>query len=172
MNEYTDIEAVLAINHYTWGLLKDKLSDIWTTIGATIPIVPAGEQPELADQKKPYITYGYSAEQSDTFVPMNREVVAYTVYGTNTQVTQTVSMLNKAFRRYDDSAMDINHFISTSPDLDQAVIDALADISIHYTEVLASQSPGPAASEGGKLDGLVVIRYSYARTHTENEFRL
>jgi hypothetical protein len=61
-------------------------------------------------------------------------------------------MLNDLFRRYDDSAKDLNNYFQNNN-----------SFQFHHTVVDSVLSPEPFSTEGDLQTGVVTISYSYSR---------
>lgn len=166
-NNYVPVQA---INSYVWKLLQDKRGWDKANYGGKMPIIPGSRQPEFANYPSPYITYGYSEETGTDDWYIVRSTLAYTIYGANDEVVNnTVSFLANALRRKDDAAMDINLWVHSD---ENASKDVFSDVSFLYTEITNTQGTGPEATEGGAVDGLVVIRFAYAVDYPATAFRI
>lgn len=161
---------VQAINNYVWKLLQTRLGWSAADYNGLTPIIPGAREPEFAAYNKPYITYGYSAETDgdDWFLP--REVLVYTVYAKDADdVNAAVKLLSNALRRKDESANDVNYWIHSAQNPAAEEFDG---VTFGYLALINSEGPGPEATEGGAVDGLVAIRYSYAIGFDKDEFKV
>jgi hypothetical protein len=155
-----DLAGVHGINKYIWQQLQDELE--WAAYNVTTaqplgltPITTPQQQPEFNALQKPYIVYSYTKVGSDDLYVLETETAAYTVYSTlEKDVRQVVNLLTAKLGRLDDSASDVNAYLSTVPGVSK-------EFDYKYISITSAQGPQPSASEGGRMDGLVVIRYAY-----------
>lgn len=168
IERFKEVPPVYAVNNYTWALLQQKLG--WEKVSGKVPVIPSTQQPEFMQYDKPFIVYGFAAEPGNgDLYAHNVETVAYTVYGPNVSGVNTATyMLNQAFRRFDESADDLNRWIhngSTEKNL-------FMDINFTHTQVSAHAGADDQDQEGGRQDGMIVIRYGYTIQFDTGEFRL
>jgi hypothetical protein len=166
-SEYVPVEG---IRNYVWRLLQTRLDWSSDDYNGLVPIVPAAREPEFASLGQPYITYGWSAETDgdDWYLPT--EVVVFSVYGAGANVVnEAVKVISNALRRQDESARDVNAWIHSPANPYSEEFDGLTFGFLRLTNV---EGPGPEAQEGGWVDGLVAIRYSYAISFDKDEFKV
>lgn len=153
---------VYALNQYIWKILQEKLE--WTTINGAVPVTAAGDPPQFHNYNQPYLTYAYSAETVSESFWNNIEVVTYTVFAQSVKETNAATtLINRALRRFDESATDVNYWIRQYP--------VFQGVHFQWTQVLNTKSADPSAVQGEKTDGLISIRYAFTAPMFENEFR-
>jgi hypothetical protein len=154
------LSAVYAMNNYVWQLLYEN--GVMSKIGGKVPFNPGTMPPEWASQTSPFIIYGFSRGSTRDMYFWEHENVAYTIWaggGTTSQstaatrVTDIAVVIHEALSRHDISAYDINRWIRRFP----------AYNHIMFTNVMVAsiQGPGAEVNENGKVDGLVVVNYSF-----------
>jgi hypothetical protein len=147
------LSGVAGIRAYLWDLLQDQLS--WGEINGVVPIVSPQQQPELTNGTAPFIVYNWSMAQQ--YAPQILcEQAAFMVYGDEGQVNTAVNLIADHLRRWDWSARDVNDYIATLADGD---LKKLFDYKTIY--VTAASGPDPAEQEGGRVEGMVMIKYDY-----------
>ena len=151
-----DLNATHVLNKFLWQLLQNKLGWNTATYGGLIPIVEGGQAPELNQINAPYIVYNYTV-QGLTDTMLKQEQVAYTIYSPiESDIRSFVGLIEDSLNREDDSAKDINSYIglmiSTSP---------YQNFDFKWTRMMSGSGAQPPLQEGGRLDGVVVIRMCY-----------
>lgn len=162
--------GIYALNNYLWKLLQEKAGMDKVNYGNKVPIMPAAEQVEFDEYKKPFLVYGWALESADSDIyVLNREMAAYTIYSTDTnEIDNIITLMNNAFRAKDESAANINRWInSTSNPLSSHFVD----INFATINISSMSSASPPQSEGGKADGLIVLSYSYTTTVDPSLYR-
>lgn len=148
--------AAHGINKYVWKVIQEELS--WTKIGALTPIIPVQEQPEMTNAKQPYIVYRYSTQPYGTDWYTCIEQCTYVVYSSSeTEIREAVNLLTAMFKRFDESAQQINDWIDSNGNADNKAYD------YKYVRVNMSSAPEEVeTTEGGRAGGIVVIQYMYS----------
>jgi hypothetical protein len=102
---------------------------------------------------KTYIIYDVTQSHGATQWWMSEDVITFDVVSRDPSEIQTIiNLITDFFRRYDDSAKDVNlSLISTSPYI------------YHYFKVESSDPVQAFANEGGFMNGMISVRYSYSR---------
>jgi hypothetical protein len=144
LNELTD-KNIINLNNYIADGFDSPLE----------PIIPAQQVPEFNNllPGKTYIIYDVTQSHGVTQWWMSEDVITFDIVSRDPSEIQTiVSLITDFFRRYDDSAREINlSLISTSP------------YTYHYFKVESADPIQAFANEGGFMNGTISIRYSYSR---------
>lgn len=167
VNKKWDLTGVHGVNKYLWSKLQSELEWNASNYGGLIPIVPAGQQPELNNTSAPYIVYNYSHQSSgDADFYIQEEQIAYAVYSSEeVDVRRAINLIVEYFRREDESAQALNDWISANGSVENKRFD------YKHTKVISSYGAQPPISEGGRQDGSVImrIRYTYYDPTTGKE---
>lgn len=147
-----------SIIDYAWNILRQE--NDWTKINGKIPGLPTNEQPEFDSQQKPYFLYADSRETGrGDLTPLRLSSMNFLIFGEGTGVVDdALDTLEAAFDRRDESALDINRSAYHPSNPRRAVF---LDTHITWTQVTNTLSAKPADTEGGKAQGLIVIRYQF-----------
>lgn len=166
--EFKEISPVYALNDYLWRLLQLKFD--WSKVNNRVPIIPSGQQPEFTAYNQPYVVYGYAPDNgSNDLYVLSNDVVAYTIYGPSSYTTNQVAfMMSQAFRRYGESAADINNWIYSDSNPNSVYRDKKTHIL--WTEVQGGSDADAPETEGGMWDATVIVRYGYTMQFDDNEF--
>jgi hypothetical protein len=134
----------------------------------------------------PYIVYDHDFNNyGDTDWWICKERLTFTVYATEySKILQIQQLMTDLFRRFDDSARDINRYIKNRiEDADAEVpeltfpkssvsksrFEEIEDKFIyHYFNIEQLNEPDPAATEGGRLAGRIAIDFAYSRKVDES----
>jgi hypothetical protein len=150
----TSTSAVYAVNRYSWALLNRNLN--WQKVNGLVPIIPANQEPEFTQYNAPFMVYGTASEWAGPMWWLQQEQCAYTVYSTSVgEINSAVRVLNETFMRMDEAATDINQFVG------KVNTGQYDDLHFKTFEVVTAQSAQAAEEEGGRQNGLIVIRYKY-----------
>jgi hypothetical protein len=160
MSNYTTL-PIFEINKYIWDQLKtnqildenkyytDEFMDI------LIPIVPAQQIPEFNNllPGQTYLIYDYEDKPNPEHWWISEQILTYSIVSPNYDtINQIMNMLKDIFRRYDDSAKDLNTWSGKS-----------GYYNFHFIYVDSVISPQHFANEGGFMIGEVQLCVSYAR---------
>jgi hypothetical protein len=79
-----------AVNNYVWALLQKHRG--WSKIDGRVPMIPAQQQPEFMNFKKPFIVYGFTNEyNSGELEPEDSTVIHYLIYAqTEEEVDESI----------------------------------------------------------------------------------
>jgi hypothetical protein len=125
-----------------------------------VPIVPAQQIPEfnISLPGKTYMLYDFELKQIPVQWWMNEESFTLTVISQNYEViNQITSLIQDLFRRYDESATDLNKYL-----------DGNTDFLYHHVLIDSVFSPEPFGTEGSYQVGSVVFSYNYSRKTEAN----
>jgi hypothetical protein len=119
------------------------------------PVIPAQQVPEFNNllPGKTYIIYDVLQNSMGTQWWLNEETITFDVVSRSQSEIQTIiNIAADLFRRYDLSARDIKaDLVESSP------------FEYHYFRVDSADPVQPFANEGGFMNGLISITYSYTR---------
>lgn len=119
------------------------------------PIFPAQQIPEMNNllPGKPYITYDISQRNYGVQWWIQEESIFLEIISRNAGQIQTIiNFLIDVFRRYDESARDVNiNLVNGSP------------FKFLFFNLETADPVQPFTDEGGYMSGTLSIRYSYVR---------
>jgi len=160
MADYTKF-PIFDINGFIWKNLKDKqildpkkyyVDELETTL---IPVVPAQQIPEFNNllPGETYLIYDFEEKQTLEHWWISEIIATYYIVSPNyDKINQILNYLKDQFRRYDDSAKDLNGWSGKS-----------GNYEFHYIYVDKIVSPQHFASEGGFMMGEIQLCVSYVR---------
>lgn len=160
MTNYNEI-ASSKIREYIWEQIKNNAildpnnykTDVFTDL--LVPIIPAQQVPEFNNllPGKSYIIYDFETKAIPSQWWMTEETMnIFIISQKYDKINQISNFMTDIFRRYDDSASDINAYFKGS-----------VPFNFHYTSIDSVLSPEPFGSEGDYQIGGVTITYSYSR---------
>jgi hypothetical protein len=120
-----------------------------------VPIVPAQQIPEFNNSLpgRTYMLYDFDLKQIPVQWWMSEESFTLTVISQNYEIiNQITSLTQDLFRRYDESAVDLNEYL-----------DGNTDFLYHHIMIDSVFSPEPFGTEGDYQVGSVVFSYNYSR---------
>lgn len=146
--------APYLLRFYAWQLLKANTDMDESDYAGKNPIIPANEEPDFQQFNHPYIVYGYAESPTTQLYARQTGNMAFMVYSTDDREINTIiQVIAQAFQRGDESATDVNEFTSTIPEF--------LGIRFGTISVAFVSSIEPPTEEGGRLGGMVNIRYEY-----------
>lgn len=150
------LAGIHGINKYIWNLLQSELQYSTANYGGLIPITTPQQTPEFNSYNFPYLVYSYSKLPSGNSHYLDAETAAYTIFSASEDdIRKATNMLAAKLKRGDETAAEVNAFISANGSADQKEFD------YKNIQVTTAQGVQPALQEGGRYDGLVVIKYVY-----------
>lgn len=156
VNTKWDLSAAHGIRKYLWDILQRELEWNTSNYGGLVPITTPQQQPEFNNYDAPYIVYNYSHQTGSNDYFLQEEQIAFAIYsGDEKDIRQAINVMQTYLNRRDDSAKDINKYIQNSGTAENKRFD------YKYVYVLSTNGAQPAVTEGGRGDGLVVIRVGY-----------
>lgn len=156
INKKWDLTGVHGLNKFLWDKLKTELEWDAANYGGLIPIVPAGQQPELNDYSAPYIVYNYSHQSPGDEFLIQEEQVAYAIYSSNeADIRRCINVIIEYLKREDESAGMVNNWLHVNGSTENKRFD------YKYTRVISTFGAQPPISEGGRMDGSVILRIAY-----------
>lgn len=120
-----------------------------------IPIIPTQQVPEFNNllPGKTYLIYDFEVRQVPAQWWMTEETMTISIMSQNYDVVNELSnLLHDLFRRYDESAVDINGYF-----------EGESDFIYHHLSIDSIMSPEPFSTEGDYVIGSVAFTYSYSR---------
>lgn len=165
MTVYSDI-ASAQVRNYVWDKIKEAgILDIQNYYAdgfddPLVPIIPSQQIPEFNNllPGKTYMIYDYEVKAVPVQWWMTEESMSISVISQNYEkVNEITNFMHDLFRRYDESATDINtHSGATS------------SFIFHHMMVDSIFSPEPFSTEGDYQIGTAVFSYSYSRKTGSN----
>jgi hypothetical protein len=156
-----NIHPAYDINAYLWkNILDNKIlnSSDYIADGFSdylVPIVPAQQIPEFNNllPGQTYLIYDYEEMPAEEHWWISSQIITYSIVSPNNDtINQIIAMIKDVFRRFDDSAKDINSYSGKSGYYD-----------FHYINIDSTISPQHFANEGGFMMGEVKLYISYTR---------
>lgn len=133
--------------------LNDYLADGFTQ--PLQPIIPAQQVPEFNNMLpgKTFVIYDITQSHGATQWWMSEDVITFDVVSRDpTEIQTIINLATDLFRRYDDSAREINlSLVASSP------------YTYHYFKVESADPVQAFANEGGFMNGMLSVRYAYTR---------
>jgi len=160
MTDYNKL-ASANIRAYIWQKIQDAgLLDINNYYAdgfdeALVPIIPTQQVPEFNNllPGKPYLIYDFEVKTIPVQWWMTDEMMTLAIFSQDYElINRITNLMNDLFRRYDESAADVNAFLAGN-----------TDFIFHHILIDSIFSPEPYSSEGDFQTGQVVISYSYSR---------
>lgn len=156
MSTKWDLAGAHGVRKYVWHLMETELGWSTANYGGLTPFVTPQQQPELNDYNAPYIVYNYSGgASSDNFWMKQEQMSMSIVSATESDIRKAVNVISAYLERGDESAKDLNEWIAVNGSPENKKFD------YKNIAVVALNSADPATSEGGRYDGLIVIRMRY-----------
>jgi hypothetical protein len=120
-----------------------------------VPIIPTQQIPEFNNllPGRTYMIYDFEVKAVPVQWWMTEEAFTLTVISQNYEViNQITNLMQDVFRRYDESARDLNNYLGSS-----------SNFIYHHTTIDSIMSPEPFSSEGDYQMASVVFTYNYSR---------
>ena len=169
-------KGVMLASDYTDGSTSTDLiardpNDIIQTRGLYIPIMPTQEQDIFKTKfvlnranPLPYIVYDLDTVGYGTDWMICEERLTFKIYSNSfSKVLTITNLMVDLFRRFDDSAKDLNKYVKT--------LNTNSPFRYHYFALTEANSPNPAEELDGRLEADIAIVYSYSRDlNTEGRF--
>ena len=125
-----------------------------------VPIIPVQQVPEFNNllPGKTYMLYDFEVKTIPTQWWMTEEMMSLSVISQKYEkINQITNLMQDLFRRYDESATDINAFLGGE-----------TDFIFHHTMIDSVMSPEPYSSEGDYQIATVTFSYNYSRKTQDN----
>jgi hypothetical protein len=160
MTNYNDL-AVFAIRNYIWQKLQDSgilnANDYYVDSMGTylVPIIPSQQVPEFNNllPGRTYLVYDFEVKRIPVQWWMTEELLTLAAFSQNYDVLNQIgNLFNDLFRRYDESAGDINGYLNGN-----------TNFMFHHTLIDSIFSPEPFTTEGDYQALQAMITYSYSR---------
>jgi len=119
------------------------------------PVIPAQQVPEFNNllPGKTYIIYDIQQRHHGVQWWISEEVITFDVVSRDPSEIQTIiSLATDLFRRYDLSAREINLSLSAN-----------SPFTYHYFRLESADPVQAFSNEGGFMNGMISIAYSYTR---------
>jgi hypothetical protein len=160
MTNYNNI-ASADIRKYIWQNIQDasilNKSDYMADglFDALVPIIPTQQIPEFNNllPGKTYMIYDFEVKAVPVQWWMTEESFSLTAISQNYDVlNQITNLVHDLFRRYDESASELNAFLENT-----------SDFQYHHINIDSILSPEPFNTEGDYQMTSVHFSYSYSR---------
>jgi hypothetical protein len=155
--------AIGNLRSYVWSILQSEnllsSSDYYADgfDSYLIPIIPAQQMPEFNNllPGKTYLVYDYEVKKGRENWWISEEDMTISIISTSYDKINTIlNCLFDYFRRFDDSANDLQEYLNTNQ---------LNDFNFHLLYVDSIISPEPFDKEGNFQVGQIKICYGYSR---------
>lgn len=151
-----DLAGVHGVRRWMWQILQAELGWQTSDYGGLVPITTPAQQPQLNDYSGPYIVYNYAEQSAGEDYFIKEEQAAFAIYSANEEdIRRVLNILVAYFGRYDDSAADLNRFLATQYNAFYKNFD------YKNIRVLSTSGANAPTQEGGRQDGLIILRYRY-----------
>jgi hypothetical protein len=150
------LSPVYLLRSYAWAVLKANMPETWdeTKYGGMTPIVPLSEEPELDEFDGPHIVYGYSLDSTGSLHARKSGSMTFAVYDQNfRRLTETLTNLQTAFERQDETAKDVNRYTTARPQF--------IGLRFGYIFIGFVEGGTPEETEGARQSALINIRFEY-----------
>jgi hypothetical protein len=146
------IVAAHVLRLYVWEMLKvnEVLSEVTINGKTIIPIVPVQDEPELRDSGKAYIIYGWSENEENNVENIQRGNMAFRIIAEDGE---------------DETAASVNWWSTVYPN------NALVGLRFTWVKTILVESADPAATEGGQVEGNVMVGYRYVSSQQVKTFQ-
>lgn len=150
-----ELAGVHSLRKYIWKLLQDELGWSAETYGGLVPITTPEQEPEFTNFNAPFLVYTYSKSSTSNLYALEAEVCAFTIYsGSSSDITKVINLLSAKLNKRDESAKELNDFVSTLDDRYKA-------FDFKTVVVSGSQGSQPVTQEGGRKDGYITVSMKY-----------
>jgi hypothetical protein len=159
--------AVYDVRQWLWAELQlagiMKATDYHSSAlnANLVPVIPVTQRSEFMDEfgSAPFIVYDSVMEYQDpNFWESHREQVMFSVYSDNSgKSNQIKSLMFDLFRRFDESAKDLNHFNA---------LRGASTFAFLSVKVLESSKTEPLEEVGGRYAFDIIIEIEYLRSIT------
>jgi hypothetical protein len=131
--------------------------------GPLIPIIPAQQVPEFINllPGKTIIIYEYNVFPTRVQWWLTEERAVFYINSQNYDLSnKLINLFHDLFRRFDESAADINAYLAGN-----------TDFIFHHISIGSIESPLPFKSEGDLQEAVIQIEYTYSRkTEADGRF--
>lgn len=168
--------ATYALNSYTWKLLEANLGWNKSDYDNGVAIIPSAQQPELMTTGNPFLTYGSMIRPTSHLYVLREESIAYNIYSkSSTEVNRVVNLISDAYIRQDDSARDVNEWLSTESGVYHPEMNPpryvgargyAREVSFTSIRTMMSERAEPTDIEGGYVSGFVLIEMQFVPGET------
>ena len=157
-----DLFGVHGVRQYLWAQLQAELDWDAADYGGLTPITTPEQQPEFTNFNKPFVVYSYAKKAGGNLYLLEQEIAAFTVYSQSaTHITRVLNLFDAKLDKRDESAREINAFISAS-----SLAQKYKDFDYKWTSTNGIQGPQPLTEEGGRRDGLITVNIAYTHYGT------
>jgi len=161
--DYTGTHVVI---QYLWHHVRTELGWNKDNYGGLVPIVTPAQEPEINSFSGPFAVYSYSIQPTAMWI-MERDISAISVFSQKpSDVSKFVNLAKAKLERQDETARDINEFLSSLTDPNLA---ELKNFDIKTVSLRSANGPQPPAQEGGRYDGAIVFAVDYVQFDATGE---
>ena len=147
---------VLAL--YLWNKAKTELGWSENNYGGLVPVVPVQQQPELNSSTGPFVVFGQAFDAISPLHLLQTETVAFTVFSQNiSDINKLTNLIVFNLKGFDEAATKVNNFVSTLGPSHWA-----REFDFKTIRVAGASGPQPSLQEGGRHDGNIVLKATYA----------
>lgn len=166
----SSIHPAHAIRHYLWSRIEeegilDRLNYVSPDVPeGLIPIVPVEEDTELMKiidaqpgvGSYPYIVYTWNRISGGPAWFLKTHEISFAIRATDdVKMRQLINLFDNAFEDLDAAARRVNEYIATGPEV-------FRRYHFKYIMLMSLGSQGPAESENGVKESLVIIRANFS----------
>jgi hypothetical protein len=149
--------AVHVLRTYAWEALESN--NVLSRIKGKVPIIPIEDEPNISDEGKAYIVYGFSESiNGKLWQEVSGQMIFRVTSPTFAEFGHILNIVSRTFEDSDLAVPSINEWSTNYPD------GVLHGIRFTRTELSFIESPDAPDEEGGNINGIVNIGYSYV-TH-------
>lgn len=147
-----------AVRKYVWAMLQQELGWDKANYGGLTPITTPEQQPEFNNFNAPYIVYAFARASTGNLWNLEGEIMTMTIFSQKgSDIDAVVNMLGSKLNKRDETAKDINKFISTT----EASGSFYRNFDFKSFTVTGAQGPQAVTTEGGRRDGYITTSFIY-----------
>lgn len=149
--------AASVIKGYAQWLLVNNLGWNKADYGGLDPIIPFNDEPKLIQYDEPYIIYGYTESVDTRIYMLNNGTLTFVIRSKFlSDINRVSKVLIEAFRRWDESARDVNSYMKSTS---TAEFD---NILFQSTNIAYVEPGSEEKTEQGRVSGMLTINYTYS----------
>lgn len=143
---------------YVWELWKANQSGVDVITAANgkklARIAPISDEPDLRSADVTYILYGFAESETGPLNVHHTGQFSMRIIAKNfSEMTTLIRILQSAFELEDEAAQNINWWSTTRPGYDGMMFTS---VCVSFIEAADAET-----TEGGRLEGVVSLRYRY-----------
>lgn len=176
------IPAAFGVNRYLWKKIEDMGILDKANYNGFVPVIPTQEEPTFLQAMEaqagigsfPYIVYAWNTNGYGTSYWESTDQIIYLIYSSDqTKLRELVLLIGGLFKRFDESADEINKYIQTATVTDPdttvtslAFSDAYRAYEYKFTSVQSISANMPKNDENQGYRAMITIAVNY--THIED----